>query len=324
MSKIIDTDIFIEMARKVHGDRYDYSCTKYEKSAVKVDIICRDHGLFSQTPNSHLQGRGCKLCSDKFNGNNLRSNTEEFINKSIEIHGYKYDYSLVKYETNSSVVDIICPIHGCFKQKSAVHLRGNGCPLCGQEKVASLKRSNLDEFIYKSNLKHNNKYSYCFSEYINARTKLKIICPIHGEFFQVPHTHINGAGCPKCANEEDRYNENKFGLTRWIEMGESSKNYDSFKIYIIKCKSISEEFIKIGRTYTSIEARFGSTILMPYNYEVLATFSDNPYHIFKLEAKLKRMFKKHKYIPLQTFSGMQECFSMEILNDKNINNYVNT
>jgi len=318
MSKIINTDIFIEMARKVHGDLYDYSCTKYCKSRQKVDIVCKIHGAFSQTPNSHLNGKGCKLCSDKTNGEKLRSNNTEFISKSIYIHGDKYDYSNVEYKTNSSLVEIICPIHGSFIQKAAVHLCGNGCFKCGIEKRANSSRSNLYEFIEKSNLIHKNKYSYELSEYTNARNKIKIICPIHGEFMQVPDRHVHGLGCPKCSRVENRYNENRFSLTKWIEMGESSSNFDSYKIYIIKCSSGLEEFIKIGRTYTTTKFRFGSNVFMPYQFEIIKEISGNPHHIFHLETKLKRICKELKYSVKIPFSGQYECFTpdcLELLKD---------
>lgn len=306
------------MARKVHGDLYDYSCTKYCKSRQKVDIICKIHGLFSQTPNSHLRGSGCRLCSDKINGERLRSNTTDFINKSIAIHGTKYDYSNIKYKTNSSLVKIICPIHGGFIQMAAVHLRGNGCSKCGAEKRINSRISNLDKFIDRANAVHDNKYSYEFSKYINARTKIKIICPNHGEFLQVPDRHVHGVGCPQCSRTENRYNENRFSLTKWIEMGESSSNFDSFKVYIIKCKSGDEEFIKIGRTYTTVQFRFGSIRFMPYKYEIIKEISGNPHHIFHLETKLKRICKELKYSVKIPFNGQYECFTpdcLELLKD---------
>ena len=61
------------------------------------------------------------------------------------------------------------------------------------------KHYNVEEFIYESNIKHNNKYDYSKIDYINKTTKVCIICPIHGEFFMTPHNHILGQGCPKCS-----------------------------------------------------------------------------------------------------------------------------
>ena len=53
---------FLTRARDVHGDRYDYSLTKFERTYKKIDIICRKHGVFSQLANSHLEGKGCRRC----------------------------------------------------------------------------------------------------------------------------------------------------------------------------------------------------------------------------------------------------------------------
>jgi hypothetical protein len=57
------TSQFIAKAKSIHGDKYDYSKVKYEKSSIKVCITCPKHGEFWQTPNSHLSGKGCLKCS---------------------------------------------------------------------------------------------------------------------------------------------------------------------------------------------------------------------------------------------------------------------
>ena len=116
--------IFIERAKIIHNDKYDYSSVEYEQRSKKIKITCPEHGEFEQTPNSHLNGHGCPKCSGSF------MNTEYFIKKSKEVHGDKYDYSLVDYKNNKTKVKIICPEHGEFKQVSTSHLTGSGCPIC--------------------------------------------------------------------------------------------------------------------------------------------------------------------------------------------------
>ena len=54
------------------------------------------------------------------------------------------------------------------------------------------------EWIKKASIKHNNFYDYSLVNYIKAKYKSKIICPIHGEFEQQLAAHLNGQGCPKC------------------------------------------------------------------------------------------------------------------------------
>lgn len=91
-------------------------------------------------------------------------------------------------------------------------------------------------------------------------------------------------------------------------MSKNSKNFDSFKVYIIKCFNKDEEFYKIGRTYTKIKKRFGTKLLMPYKYEVLNEFIGTAEEMYDLETKLKNMNKNNKYLPKIKFGGMQECF----------------
>ena len=196
------TEKFIENAKKVHGDKYDYSKTVYINSRSKVTIVCPEHGEFEQEANSHLCRKGCPKCGWTKISTNQTSTTEEFIRKAREVHGDKYDYSKVNYEKSDLPVTIICPKHGEFKQIPNSHTSaGEGCPRCASEASADLRRKTLDKFIDQSIEAHGDKYDYSKAIYINNKTPVKIICPEHGEFEQSPIVHINGHGCPKCANE---------------------------------------------------------------------------------------------------------------------------
>lgn len=187
-AKNTTTADFIEKARKIHGDKYDYSKVEYKKSSEKVCIICPEHGEFWQTPNAHLSGKNCPKCVG-----GIKSTAKDFVEKARKIHGDNYDYSKVEYINNHTPVCIICPEHGPFWQKPAHHLRGHKCPKC----VGGVPYSKKD-FIEKANEIHNWKYDYSQVEYVNAQTKVTIICPEHGPFEQTPNSHINGNGCPVC------------------------------------------------------------------------------------------------------------------------------
>ena len=113
--------------------------------------------------------------------------TELFIEKAIKIHGDKYNYSKVEYINARSNIIIICKIHGEFNQVARNHLSNSGCKECAIDK----KKSSLIAFIEKSNITHNYKYNYSNVHYINAHTKVIIICPIHGKFMQTPHNHYD-------------------------------------------------------------------------------------------------------------------------------------
>lgn len=188
MGRLLTTDEFITKAKVIHGDKYNYP-NEYLGSKKYLLIECQIHGEFSQKPNCHLNGDGCSKCSGK-----NKYSTEEFIIKATNIHNHKYDYSLVQYINNKTKVKIICPIHGEFKQSPDKHInQKNGCTICGKK-----QNSTNEEFINKAKLKHNNKYDYSIIDYVNSKTKVKIICKIHGEFEQTPNSHMLGYGCVRC------------------------------------------------------------------------------------------------------------------------------
>lgn len=183
-----DQDYFIECARKVHGDKFDYSKVEYLTSKSKVCIICPEHGEFWQKPNGHLLGSGCPRCAQRYS-----PTTAEFVERAREVHGDKYDYSLVEYVNSSSRIKIICPIHGPFLQVAGSHLQGYNCPKC------SHRFMDTELYIETANKKHHGKYDYSKVEYTGAFNPVTIICPKHGEFEQIAHTHLHGNGCPICA-----------------------------------------------------------------------------------------------------------------------------
>ena len=196
-------ETFIKKAKDVHGDKFDYSKVEYVNSREKVCIICPKHGEFWQTPHSHLI-YGCAKCSTEEVHNKQRFTTESFIEKAREIHGDKYDYSKVNYINGKNKVIIICPEHGEFEQNAHSHLSGYGCKKCSYEKLKHYQQSTTEEFIEKSKKIHGDKYDYSKSKYIGNKKHLCIICPKHGEFWQIPNTHLSGHGCPKCAKRSSQ------------------------------------------------------------------------------------------------------------------------
>jgi hypothetical protein len=192
------TDKFIEKAKEVHGDKYDYSKTLYIGTDKKVTIICNLHFDFEQTPYKHLKGQGCKNCGKIRAVEKQRDTKESFISKANTIHGDKYDYSRVIYISSNKKVIIICKKHGEFLQKSNSHLQGNGCPLCRLDMMGKWNKSNMDEFIEKAIIIHGNRYDYSKVDYKGSNIEVIIICKEHGEFLQQPSVHLSGCGCNKC------------------------------------------------------------------------------------------------------------------------------
>ena len=188
------TEQFIEEARQIHGDKYDYSKVVYLNNRTKICIICPEHGEFMQTPANHLKGQGCPFCVG-----NVKLTTEDFIQRARKVHGDKYDYSKVNYIKNSTKVCIICPIHGEFWQTPNNHLNGHNCPKCIGR---GAYKSTTQEFIEKARQVHGDKYDYSKVKYIDSKTKVCIICTEHGEFLQSTTRHLRGAGCPFCAGNK--------------------------------------------------------------------------------------------------------------------------
>ena len=217
------TEEFIKKAKEVHGNKYDYSKVQYKNPKTKVCIICPEHGEFWQTPDSHLHGCKCPKCAGT-----KKLTTEEFIKKAKEVHGDKYDYSKVQYVNNNTKVCIISHKtnphtgfeYGEFWQTPKNHLKGQDMPFIKIDKIKQKLKLNKEEFIKKAKEVHGDKYDYSKVVYVNNSTKVCVICPEHGEFWQIPANHLKGQGCPVCKESvlEKEINkmlkENKFTFIR--------------------------------------------------------------------------------------------------------------
>lgn len=185
---------FIEKAKGIHNNKYDYSKVVYKNIHYKVCIICPEHGEFYQDPASHLKGCGCPECGNKKIWETRKKyTTEDIVSAFKNIHKDKYDYSKVNYIDSQTKVCVICPEHGEFWILPSHHINGVNCPKCmGNAKYTT------ESWISKAKEIHNNKYDYSKIDYVNSQTKVCIICPEHGEFWQKPQHHLDGHGCPKC------------------------------------------------------------------------------------------------------------------------------
>ena len=148
---------------------------------------------------------------------------EEFIKKASEIHNNYYDYSKVYYINSYTNVEILCPKHDSFFKRPDYHLKGSICNTCRKESM-SLK----DTFIDLANKIHDNKFDYSKMNYINNRTKIEIICPIHKSIFQTPQNHLN-YGCSKC------YGNFKIDMDTFLKRSNNiHNNYYNYDKVVIK------------------------------------------------------------------------------------------
>jgi hypothetical protein len=234
--------------------------------------------------------------------------TKEFIERASKVHKNKYDYSLAEYITGQEKITLICPVHGLFEQRAHSHLSGGGCSKCHKNRLRT-----KEEFTILAGAIHNYKYRYEPTNYIKDCMKVEVLCNNHGIFKITPSSHLQGHGCPVCANVSRSITHSEvstgWSLTKWVKGSEASFNFDSFKVYFVKIESDKELFYKIGRTYCALNKRMRC---VPYSYEVVHIVShSDPKTIFDLEAHLKRTFKAHKYTPLKKFNGMGECFKFD-------------
>ena len=180
---------YIEKVNKIHNNFYDYSLVKFENIHEQIKIICPIHGIVEMKASNHLHNKSkCKYCIN----NNLKSNTEDFIKKSKEIYGDKYDYSLVEYVDNKTDIKLIYD-GKIFEQNPKSHLNGHFVGgMC------------LSDFIKNANniLKFN--YDYKFVNFEKICDKIKIICKKHGVFEQRVSNHLKGTLCPKCRIEKNK------------------------------------------------------------------------------------------------------------------------
>jgi len=179
-------EAFLTKAKLKHGEFYSYDKVQYIRSSQKVVITCPLHGDFQQVASAHLLGKGCKQCTGL-----VSPTQEEWIEKAVEVHGNKYDYSVTVYKNAYTKVDINCPNHGIFQKGPSEHLRGVGCNACKIREREIEVRSRATHI-------HGDKYDYSQAVFYPNTSKTTIICPLHGPFLQSADSHLQGAGCRVC------------------------------------------------------------------------------------------------------------------------------
>ena len=208
MVKKLTTEEFIERAKKIHGDKYDYSNTNYEGALKKIEIKCNNcQEIFQNIASNHInikkdrgKASGCYNCFKKSHSILLQLTTQEFIQRAGKIHEYKYDYSKSNYQNAQIKVQIICPFHGIFEQRPSDHLYGAGCKKCATQLLAEKYTKSTEDFIIEANKYHNYKFDYSNTIYKGAHKEIEIICPKHGSFRQIARHHLDCKwGCPGCS-----------------------------------------------------------------------------------------------------------------------------
>lgn len=151
----ITQNAWTEKCKEIHQNKYDYSESYFKGIEKEVIIKCPVHGDFTQQAGLHYRGHGCPKCAHEQNSENLLITKEEFIQRSKEKHGSKYDYSKVNYNHSRDYVVIICEKHGEFQQVAYYHMAGNGCPDCGFEQTPNYSKEEYEiiKFLKEQGIK---------------------------------------------------------------------------------------------------------------------------------------------------------------------------
>lgn len=185
MCKRLTTEEFIEKAKLVHSNKYDFSKMIYKSLSTPI-IVIDENGF------EHMIRPDSLLVGNKLNLKSVVNKTDFIINKFTIKHGDKYDYNKTLYIDSKNKVKIYCSMHGEFEQTIDNHLKGKGCPKCNG------KNKTTEDIINEFSNIHGNQYDYSNVIYVKIKEKVNIICPIHGEFKQIVEEHLKGCGCPIC------------------------------------------------------------------------------------------------------------------------------
>jgi len=156
----VTLNYFIKKSSEINNNKYDYSLIKFNSIKDYVNIICKEHGIFSQRVSNHLNLKDqCPKCSK-----NAKLDKEYLINKFKEIHFNKYDYSLIENVKSIEKIKIICKEHGVFEQIINKHLSGQGCKFC---KTLSIGENYIKEYLDISKIKYIRQHGFDSCRYIN-------------------------------------------------------------------------------------------------------------------------------------------------------------
>lgn len=292
--KVTTIEHFVDVCSKIHNDKYGYEEVVITNLNNFVKIHCPEHGYFLQRPTGHMAGHGCRKCVGSH-----QPSTEEFIEKANTKHNSKYEYNDVEYYNSKTKVNITCSHHGDFLQTPSDHLHGYGCPAC-----AGTKKITTEEFIKRAIVVHGDKYSYENSNIDNMLKKLTITCTTHGDFNQRAADHINGVGCPTCANGKC----GQYSLEYFNNYPETATKQGI--LYLVKIK---DQWCKVGITMEkTVSKRFHTK-----DVSVISEYNTTLSEAYEIEQQILNKFNKFRYTANELrnskFHGWTECFPISLL-----------
>lgn len=130
------TEEWIKDARKIHGNKYDYSKSIYTKNNSYIIIICKKHGEFEQWPAAHSSnGSGCPRCKAEIASERNRMSSDNILKRLQEKYNGRYSYPnfIKEYVNFHSSITIKCNLHNLtYSLQLCSHLQKHspGCKKC--------------------------------------------------------------------------------------------------------------------------------------------------------------------------------------------------
>lgn len=240
----------------------------------------------------------------------VRKSLVEVVSKFRSVHGDRYDYSKVVYESGKTKVEIVCHQHGSFLMTPSSHISGSNCIKC---RAGNSKLQKTDaQFLQECEEKFAGKFSYLSSYQPNDTGKVWVVCPDHGEFKILCRVHLHSKyGCPACASEQmDRGVGSLGGINAKVAERNKALNY---YVYLLKLQGGEEVFFKVGLTKVGSHERRMRGLRKYYDVEVLDMTEYTLDLAFELEQFVLSTCSRYK--PLVKFGGYTECFQSSFLQE---------
>ena len=297
---------FIEKAKKIHGDKYDYSLIKYEKYSKKITVICKLHGEFRIRPSNFLWGQGCRKCAYEYKASKLRISNHDFLIMLRKKFGYKFEYPDLNKLNLKDSMTIICKNHGKFITQAESHLRSKyGCKKCADEMMDMPSKLTQEGAKKKIRKVWGDRYILDDFIYKNVRSKCNLTCGIHGPFSVTFAALIwQGKGCHECGKEIGRLGDTVAELKK-------KQIFIPGSFYLIECILDDEKFFKVGITTQNLLSRYGPrgrNTKIPYEYKLILQRDIGLIDAYELEQSILKK-NPNRYIPKIKFAGWTECLN---------------
>ena len=235
-----------------------------------------------------------------------RLSQDEFIKRVTKIHQNRLDFSNTIYRNTRSPVIVKCVEHGDFSINTRSLLNGVGCKQCNHNwnSYVHRQRASQSDWIKKAQDKHNGFYDYSKVQYMNSRTPVCIICPIHGEFTQQAGGHLEGYGCRKCG--DTRHGDYRpWFIKTYFDRFPHKKDIPAI-LYLLYNKD--ENFYKVG--ITTLPTVTDRIKYMGYDFEIIDYVKDSMYNVAMAEQNILRNSVRYK--PQHRFGGYSECLTQSV------------